>query len=413
MNREQFLKSYTGNFPFLVELKAKYAKYGRLTHNQWHAVEKCQKTEERRAAASATKAVAAAAMPQTAIACNVPLILKRRGARIVKEDNSLPLYPFTVTVKGVVARTGKATLVDLTLTTGSVTVCRCCGKDLTDVRSQATGIGPVCAKRYHIPYPKDCSAPEIAKFKLDLENLAKSIGTIRTWIPSRTIKSGLVDLNRISTPVSQAVNNPGLAAANIAATLASTNPTPIPTPSNQGVSASPTESKFKVGDKVKWNGKIDYGITGPDMRLAEVVEVFPQTPSVKWPLESHLHDIKIRILDHHESSRIGNSWPVNSNSFDLVSDTKPVTPTIEFDPKDPNCKLRYNPKTKSFSGEISELKIVPGTEIMISSKTKRVVTFVAFKIKETDGEINYWQYRYTPGATNIVKEQMDLLIFND
>jgi hypothetical protein len=453
--KEQFLTGYTGSFPFLLDLQKKYIQWNRLTPTQWAAVEKCQITEERREAQKAATIASSPMAPQAATRCNVPLILKRRGASILKKDHTLPLYPFTVTVIGVVARTSKATLVDLTLTTGSVTVCRCCGKDLTDVRSQVTGIGPVCAKRYHIPYPKSTAAPEIAKFKLDLENLAQSIGVVRSWIPNRTIKSGIHILAGIPTP-KQSIRQL----------------TP-PTTSNQGVSGTPT--KFKVKDLIVANSSNKYGITNAKAGVMEVIEVrskdvrddikvsvvnpdngkvetyyvsstkFELAPTgSKFSIKSKIIPFKVGDYVSGKSVAEGNKYSytgaemikgevtqvdlsrgkdcilvralepnpsseywVNPDKFNPYVEI----PVMEF----PDTLFRYNAKTATFESNkdmISNIDTLQKFAIK-SSRTGMAITFTKTFFSKAGREVNYWQFEYNPAAYNVVQTPMKAIIFND
>jgi hypothetical protein len=459
--KEQFLIGYTGTFPFLVDLRRKYVQWNRLTPAQWAAVEKCQVTEERRAAKAAATSTSAPMAPQLAIKCNVPLILKRRGAKMVKDDNSLPLYPFTVTAEGVVARTAKATLVDITFTTGSVTVCRCCGKDLTDVRSQATGIGPVCAKRYHIPYPKSISAPEIAKFKLDLENLAKSIGVIRTWIPNRQIKSGAFELSQVksvaqsgapqltkpvggttftSSPkfkvgdkvVANANNSYGLtnSTAGLMTVMSLLPPkagrdqdievaldrdksrTKYPVSSkcfdlapadNQGVSVKPAGSIqpiFKVGDYVKGK-KVSgntYTITGPDM-----------TKGIVEQIEYENRGIFVKCITHKTNPQApGLAYWVKPSMFEPFIDV----PLVEF----PDTLFRYNAKTYTFESNKDAISDIGKLEkfAIKSSKTGLVAIFnKTTTVTTVGGEVNCWEFYFIPDASTKVQTPMKAVIFND
>jgi len=68
-----------------------------------------------------------------------------------------------MTISKVLKETNKAYQVVGKLTVSDVSSCRVCGRDLTDWRSQATGVGPVCSKSLGIPYVK--SKLDVAVYK--------------------------------------------------------------------------------------------------------------------------------------------------------------------------------------------------------------------------------------------------------
>jgi hypothetical protein len=74
------------------------------------------------------------------------------------------------------------------MNTSDVTSCRCCGKDLTDWKSQATGVGPVCSKSLGIPYVRNEEDVEVYKKLLQLK--MENIGDLTFWVPKSQIKEG-------------------------------------------------------------------------------------------------------------------------------------------------------------------------------------------------------------------------------
>jgi hypothetical protein len=78
------------------------------------------------------------------------------------------------------------------MTTSDVTSCRCCGLDLTDWRSQATGVGPVCSKNLGIPYVKNKEDIEVFKKMLQLK--INQIGDLTFWVAKSQIVEGLNEL---------------------------------------------------------------------------------------------------------------------------------------------------------------------------------------------------------------------------
>ena len=105
----------------------------------------------------------------------------------------LEFNPFLVTISKVLNETSKAYQVVGRMNTSDVTSCRCCGKDLTDWRSQATGVGPVCSKYLNIPYVKNVE--DVAVFKKMLKLKIEEIGDLTFWVPKSQIVEGLDELS--------------------------------------------------------------------------------------------------------------------------------------------------------------------------------------------------------------------------
>ena len=78
------------------------------------------------------------------------------------------------------------------MNTSDVSSCRCCGKDLTDWRSQATGVGPVCSKYLGIPYVK--KEEDVVVYKKLLKLKIDKIGDLTFWLAKSQIKEGKTEL---------------------------------------------------------------------------------------------------------------------------------------------------------------------------------------------------------------------------
>ena len=138
------VRNYKGNNGFINSLQSGLNKYGSLTERQLLAAGKfftkqlVYKTEVK---------------PQIK-EVNVDIKITKFIAKRVAEDNNLEFRPFLMTISKVLKETDKAYQVIGKLTVSDVSSCRVCGRDLTDWRSQATGVGPVCSKSLGIPYVK-------------------------------------------------------------------------------------------------------------------------------------------------------------------------------------------------------------------------------------------------------------------
>jgi hypothetical protein len=165
MTTTEKIRNYKGNNNFMNSLKSGLQRYGRLTDKQLAAP----------------------------INVNVNIKVKRFIAKKIKEENGLEFAPFMLTISKVLRETAKAYQVVGKMTTSDVTSCRCCGKDLTDWRSQATGVGPVCSKNLNIPYVKDMSDVEVYKKLLKLK--IDQIGDLTFWLAKSQIVEGYDDLS--------------------------------------------------------------------------------------------------------------------------------------------------------------------------------------------------------------------------
>ncbi len=174
------VKEYVGTNVFILSLKGGIIKYGSLTPKQLDAASKFF-----------SKTVVVKTEPNFK-EVNVNLKVTKFIAKRIAEDNKLEFNPFLVTITKVLNETPKAYQVTGRMNTSDVSSCRCCGKDLTDWRSQATGVGPICSKALNIPYVKKQEDVEVFKKMLRLK--IESIGDLTFWLPKSQIDAGLNEL---------------------------------------------------------------------------------------------------------------------------------------------------------------------------------------------------------------------------
>jgi hypothetical protein len=175
------VKEYEGNNNFILSLKSGLNKYGSLTPKQLSAADNFfSKLEVPTNQISDSKNI------------NVNLKVTKFIAKRIADDNKLEFRPFLVTISKVLKTTNKAYQVVGRMNTSDVTSCRCCGLDLTDWKSQATGVGPICAKKLGIPYVKN--QEDVLVFKKLLKLKIDEIGDLTFWIPKSQIVEGLDDL---------------------------------------------------------------------------------------------------------------------------------------------------------------------------------------------------------------------------
>jgi hypothetical protein len=172
------VKEYNGNNGFMISLKSGLTKYGSLTPKQLSAASNFfSKFEEPKTET-----------PVEVKNVNVDIKVTKFIAKKIAEDNELEFRPFLMTLSKVLKETPKAYQVVGKMTTSDVSSCRCCGKDLTDWRSQATGVGPVCSKSLGIPYVK--KEEDVEVFKKLLKIKIDKIGDLTFWLAKSQIVEG-------------------------------------------------------------------------------------------------------------------------------------------------------------------------------------------------------------------------------
>jgi len=191
------LMAYSGTFGFVLDLRSKLCKYGKLSDKQWEAANKCL----------APKPVAD---PNVVLvdSCNVPIVVSATSARHIAKSVGWPMNPTTLVVTKIKNRDRRGFTATVKADwTGNVSVCRCCGKSLTDWRSQATGVGPVCVKGTGIQYVR--SQQDVARFQKEMQDLCKKMGEVEVYIKGWHVKEGMHTIDNItSTATPKAVVAP-------------------------------------------------------------------------------------------------------------------------------------------------------------------------------------------------------------
>ena len=183
-----FLQTYAGTFPPLVDLRNRlsgnngYAFSG-LSEKQWAMVHNTYKVHKRNTSELA---------PFTEIKLINPIDIvlnKKVAIDHFKKELKLKYAVYTVKVHSILdsvtSRGGqhkKLTLLVEPNTTGTVNVCRMCGKSLTDHKSIVSGVGPYCAKKlgagiYHT-YKTDIQK-FMKEYAAELAKIGKT--TVTAW----------------------------------------------------------------------------------------------------------------------------------------------------------------------------------------------------------------------------------------
>jgi len=180
------LMAYNGTFGFVLDLRSKLCKYGKLSDKQWEAAKKCL----------APKPVADPSLVLVET-CNIPIVVSATAARYIAKTHNWSMNPTTLTVTQIKNRDRRGfTAVVKADWSGTVTDCRCCGKSLTDWRSQATGVGPVCVKRTGIKYITDKN--DIARFQKEMQDLCTKMGEVEVYIKEWHVKEGLLMVHQVT-----------------------------------------------------------------------------------------------------------------------------------------------------------------------------------------------------------------------
>jgi len=171
------LKEYKGSFSFLVDLKGRVLKGRTLSPAQLAGAAKCLANAEKPKPVAVSRVV------------SIDIVVTKWYARALQRDQKLEFAPFTLTITEIHQESAKAVKATVKMTAGEVSVCRCCGAALKDEKSQATGLGPVCAKKLGVKYITHMA--DISRFKTDLQKRIEEIGAFEVWIPRSQVVSGL------------------------------------------------------------------------------------------------------------------------------------------------------------------------------------------------------------------------------
>lgn len=206
----KYLLTYAGDFTFMKSMVQDYKAKGGLTKKQWDNVIKCYQRD--------TKQYLQHVPPSSWVrfANPIPVVVNRRVAMGIKKSKNLSYGPFTLEVVGYSPTQRNFYQVRINAT-GSVNVCRVCGKSLTDHNSKVSGIGPVCAKNLGLGNTYKIS---IQQFMADWAAMVNTVGEFNIVIKPYAFKEGNQQLfmeidkmkNATATPVAPAKPTPVLPA---------------------------------------------------------------------------------------------------------------------------------------------------------------------------------------------------------
>lgn len=176
------LMNYNGMFSFVLDMRGTMYRYGKLSDKQWAAIAKCL--------APKPKVDPLMVLVES---CTIPIVVSASSARFIAKVHKWDFNPRTLVVTQIKSKNRGSFTVKVKIDwTGNVSTCRCCGRALTDWKSQATGVGPHCVKKTGIAYVRNQA--DVARFQKEMEDLATKIGEVEVMIKNWGIETGMSDL---------------------------------------------------------------------------------------------------------------------------------------------------------------------------------------------------------------------------
>lgn len=172
-----WIENYSGNFDFILSLKAQLLVKGYLSQNQIAAAERCMNREKQ------PKLQIVKAERKFSIKAGQVLEVNKSFAKKIAQKNGSSKTFFNFEVFEVKAETAKAFLIRTKASAKVTSHCCVCGRVLTDPSSILSGIGPICADNTGVPYG------DVEITKAALEEIATKEIEVETWIPKSTIKN--------------------------------------------------------------------------------------------------------------------------------------------------------------------------------------------------------------------------------
>jgi hypothetical protein len=165
---KDFIRDYQGHSNFFLSLKKQSEEKGYLTEKQIGCINRHLESTKKSELSGQE------------------ITIKTWIARQLADEFNMPFFFRNLKIKEVHRETQRALNVTVGFVSKIATKCHCCGRDLDNEISKATGVGPVCAKKYlGIKRPSLANAKEILA-KIDEE--AKNAGEIGPfWLPKSQI----------------------------------------------------------------------------------------------------------------------------------------------------------------------------------------------------------------------------------
>ena len=173
-----YLNSYSGSWYFLLDVKRKFQRFGKLSFAQANAVERAMARDaERNKVLSGSE--------KTFKAGDIIGITKKYAEHLSRRTNHNPFFRNLVVTK-VHEETNSSVTLSVMFNSELAFSCNVCGRALDNEISQACGIGPVCYGKLSKNRPSISRAKEMIK---EIEAYSRQVGEIGPFaIPKYAIK---------------------------------------------------------------------------------------------------------------------------------------------------------------------------------------------------------------------------------
>jgi hypothetical protein len=169
-----WLRTYDGNFPMYQSFQRQFRANGTLSEKQRACVERAINRQRSKEVVSGNY------KPQDRIT------IKSWLARKLAEERNLKIFFRNLEIVEYHKETARAIETTVKFVSEVATCCHVCGRPLDTDVSRACGIGPICAVNIGLQQPTLDNAKDILK---GLDEMAKTMGNIRLWIPKSQIVS--------------------------------------------------------------------------------------------------------------------------------------------------------------------------------------------------------------------------------
>jgi len=183
-----FLKEKSDYSSFFHSLLSQFERKGSLSERQLECVEQAMAKEGLKAAPDSPTAPV---VPRTfTLPVGERIEIKRKTANFLKRKLKMNVFFSNLEIVKVIDENNYGYRVDVRFVSGVCTHCHCCGKDLDVDVSKASGIGPVCAKKYFgVKRPTVEMAQKILEL---LDRYCLQVGVIQdVWIRKENINARL------------------------------------------------------------------------------------------------------------------------------------------------------------------------------------------------------------------------------
>lgn len=183
-NLNQLILGYNGHNGFINSLRGQLQVKGYLSARQMECAGRFFNVSNSPVVAVATQPATEVSPKSFSMAKGDKIMIRKWFANNKAKELGLKVFFRGLIIEEVLAETPRAIMVKVSFNSKLSTYCHCCGLNLDTEISKATGIGPVCAKKYlGFKRVSLADAPSILAKVEEECKIAGIIGPI--WIPKR------------------------------------------------------------------------------------------------------------------------------------------------------------------------------------------------------------------------------------